>query len=186
MSLRILFSSVGGRGRIFLGAIAMTALIIGAGCSSAPPVPGSFYSVPAGSALRGKPGDILRTEPVAGAPGGASAVRILYVSSGVHGNPILVSGVVIFPTAAPTNGPRGVVAWAHATTGVAEGCAPSLLPHVFATIPGLSELLTRGYAVAWPAHAQHARPSTCWRAAFHQPGHDRPDRSTRCHGTIRY
>ena len=147
MSLRILFSSVGGRGRIFLGAIAMTALIIGAGCSSSPPVPSSFYSVPAGSALRGKPGDILRTEPVAGVLGGASAVRILYVSSGVHGNPILVSGVVIFPTAAPTNGPRGVVAWAHATTGVAESCAPSLLPHVFATIPGLSELLTRGYVV---------------------------------------
>jgi pimeloyl-ACP methyl ester carboxylesterase len=39
------------------------------------------------------------------------------------------------------------VAWAHPTTGVTEGCAPSLLPHFFATIPGLSELLARGYVV---------------------------------------
>ena len=43
---------------------------------------------------------------------------------------------------------RDVVAWAHPTTGVAEGCAPTRLPDLSGNIAGLEEMLERGYVVA--------------------------------------
>lgn len=44
-------------------------------------------------------------------------------------------------------GGRGVVAWGHSTTGVAAKCAPSMDGQVFATIPGLPQLLADGFVV---------------------------------------
>jgi pimeloyl-ACP methyl ester carboxylesterase len=72
----------------------------------------------------------------------------LYESTGLDGKPIAVSGVVIVPNGiAPPEG-RPIVAWAHPTTGVASGCAPSLNANFFNTVPGLAEFLARGYVVA--------------------------------------
>jgi alpha-beta hydrolase superfamily lysophospholipase len=48
--------------------------------------------------------------------------------------------------ASPSN--RRVVAWAHGTTGVARKCAPSLYPRALGWIPGLNEMLARGYVIA--------------------------------------
>jgi pimeloyl-ACP methyl ester carboxylesterase len=99
-----------------------------------------------GSAIAA-PGDVVRSVPTT-APSGASAWKIVYRSTGLRGEPIEVSGIVVAPTGVAPAAGRPVVAWAHPTTGVAEKCAPSARATVFATIPGLSDMLTRGYVVA--------------------------------------
>jgi len=96
-----------------------------------------------------KPGQILRIWPqVGGTVGAGKAYRILYRSTGLKNEPIAVSGAVFIPDApAPPQG-RDVVAWAHPTTGVVGRCAPTLLPDLSGTIPGLEEMLAQGYVVA--------------------------------------
>jgi acetyl esterase/lipase len=99
------------------------------------------------SALRAaRNGQVLRIWPL---PGGSSAgtrsYRILYRSTGMNGEPIPVTASIIFPDGpAPASG-RPVIAWAHPTTGVANKCAPSLLP--MNAIQGLDEMIRRGYVV---------------------------------------
>jgi alpha-beta hydrolase superfamily lysophospholipase len=45
----------------------------------------------------------------------------------------------------PYDGPRPLVAWTHGTTGVAPGCAPSLLEDPFANVPALQEAIDKGW-----------------------------------------
>ena len=82
------------------------------------------------------------------APDNASAFRVLYRSTGLHGEPIAVSGVVIVPAGAPPPGGRPIVAWAHPTTGIVAQCAPSLARVFFRSIQGLHELLSQGFVIA--------------------------------------
>ncbi len=107
----------------------------------------AFYDVPA-ETLPGPPGSIIRTEPFAGAPWGTRAARVLYRSTGLSGEPIAVSAVVVVPTRpAPAEG-HPIVAWAHPTTGVARKCAPSLLlDQIMPTVAGLDELVKQGFVV---------------------------------------
>jgi acetyl esterase/lipase len=96
-----------------------------------------------------KPGQILRVWPqVGGTVGPGKAYRILYRSMGIEGQPIAVSGTIFIPDGPAPRGGRAVIAWAHPTTGVVEQCAPTLLPDLSGTIPGLEDMLTRGYVVA--------------------------------------
>jgi acetyl esterase/lipase len=91
-------------------------------------------------------GQVLRVWPLVFGPTiPARAYRILYRSTGLNGEPILVSGAVIFPVGLPPPAGRPVIAWAHPTTGVADKCAPSLLP--MNAIQGLDEMIARGYVV---------------------------------------
>ena len=107
----------------------------------------AFYDVPA-EQLAGPPGSIIRTQDLPGAPWGARAQRLLYRSTGLAGEPIAVSAVVVVPTKPPPAEARQIVAWAHPTTGVARKCAPSLLlDAVMATITGLTDMVGRGYVV---------------------------------------
>ena len=106
-----------------------------------------FY-VPTDQELPGRPGTLIRAEPMQGGPDGAAAYRVLYRSVGLHNEPIAVSGVVVIPLAAPPDGGRPIVAWAHPTTGVVPRCAPSRALSVFQQIQGLREMLERGYVVA--------------------------------------
>ena len=110
----------------------------------------------------GKPGDVIRSEPLAGAPAGSQAWKVLYLSVGFDGKPTAVSGVVIAPTDATTSGAapgstppgssvprdRPILSWAHPTTGVVDDCAPSTMAAVFELIPGLATFLAAGYVVA--------------------------------------
>jgi hypothetical protein len=70
---------------------------------------GSFYDAPR-SLLNGAPGTLVRQEPIDGAPLGAAAYRVLYRSTGVHGEPIFVSGVIVVPQGEPPAGGRPIVA----------------------------------------------------------------------------
>jgi dipeptidyl aminopeptidase/acylaminoacyl peptidase len=107
----------------------------------------SFYEAPK-SMLAGQPGTLVRQEIVDGAPLGATAYRVLYRSTGLKGEPIFVSGVVIVPRGDPPPGGRPIVAWAHPTSGVTPACAPSLAVFLFQQIQGLRSFIEHGYVVA--------------------------------------
>lgn len=107
----------------------------------------SFYDAPR-SELAGQPGTIVRQERIDGAPLGAAAYRTLYRSTGLKGEPIFVSGVIIVPQGDPPAGGRPIVAWAHPTSGVTPRCAPSLAIFLFQQIQGLRSFVERGYVVA--------------------------------------
>lgn len=76
----------------------------------------------------GAPGDVIASAPF---PGGAfpfavEGHQILFQSTDRFGDPIPVSGYVLVPTGVPAPaGGRAVVAWAHGTTGLVDGCALS-------------------------------------------------------------
>ena len=50
---------------------------------------------------------------------------MVYASTGLHGAPVAVSGMVLAPAEPPAAGTHPVVAWAHGTTGIADQCAPT-------------------------------------------------------------
>jgi Secretory lipase len=106
-----------------------------------------FYHAPR-SLLAGQPGTLVRQEPIDGAPLGAAAYRVLYRSTGLKGEPIFVSGVVVAPQGDPPPGGRPIVAWAHPTSGITPRCAPSLAIFLFQQIQGLRSFVERGYVVA--------------------------------------
>ena len=106
-----------------------------------------FYHATA-QELSGPPGTLIRSEPMMFAPAGAQAYRVLYRSTGMHGEPIAVSGVIVVPPGPAPAGGRPIVAWAHPTTGVVPHCAPSLAIFVFQQMAGLRELIDQGAVVA--------------------------------------
>jgi alpha-beta hydrolase superfamily lysophospholipase len=116
--------------------------------TSAPTATG-FYDPPADLA-GAAPGDVLRREAMTVSIPGAVAWRVLYRSTDPAGDPIAVSGVIITPApdgqAAPAS--RRVVAWAHPTTGVARGCAPSLSNDPAAAMFGAAEAIANGWVWA--------------------------------------
>jgi len=114
-------------------------------CAPAPGSPGSFYSD--ASQPPRKPGELIRAEPMKPAPNGAKVWRILYASTDPDGRPIDVSGVVIAPDLPPPIAGRYVLAWAHATTGVADACAPSVSPEFLDTIPHVPALVALDWVV---------------------------------------
>ena len=125
-----------------LGTGAALLLAIGSAHAQTP-----FYEASARE-IAGAPGTLIRSEPMAFAPAGAQAYRVLYRSTGMHGEPIAVSGVIIVPPGpAPAEG-RPIVAWAHPTTGVVPHCAPSLAIFVFQQMAGLRQLVEQGAVVA--------------------------------------
>ncbi len=129
-----------------IAAIGLLGLV--SACVMMTPLPGSFYEWQR-AFLDNQPGHVLRVEPFPKPPEGARAWRVLYRSTGLDGQPIAVSGVVIAPDAPlVSGGKRPVIAWAHPTTGVADNCAPSLLDaSYYHRIPGLKTFLDHGYVV---------------------------------------
>lgn len=101
---------------------------------------------PAG--MRSGPGTLLDHQPLPNAPQGATAYRVLYRSTGMRGEPIVVSGAIIVPAGPVPPGGRPIMAWAHPTTGVVDKCAPSLARVLYHSIQGLQAMLERGYIVA--------------------------------------
>ena len=101
-----------------------------------------------GGIITNPPGSIVRAEPFAIGIPGASAWRVTYRSGGINSEQIEVTGIVVAPDRpAPADG-WPVVAWAHPTTGIARQCAPSLSKNFAQSVPGLAQLIQRGYVVA--------------------------------------
>jgi hypothetical protein len=91
------------------------------------------------------PGTLLRSERFTlNVPTGATGWRILYVTTGYDSTPSIASAVVVAP---PANGSQvPVIAWAHGTTGVAAGCAPSVMANAFDNVPGIAEIIKQNWA----------------------------------------
>jgi pimeloyl-ACP methyl ester carboxylesterase len=119
----------------------------------------SFYDAPK-SLLAGQPGTLVRQEIIDGAPLGATAYRVLYRSTGMKGEPIFVSGVVIVPEGDPPPEGRPIIAWAHPTSGVTPACAPSLAIFLFQQIQGLRSFIEHGYVVAATDYPGLGTPET--------------------------
>ena len=83
---------------------AMLALAAGRAQAQTP-----FYEASARE-VAGAPGTLIRYEPMAFAPAGAQAYRVLYRSTGMHGEPIAVSGVIVVPPGPASEGGRPIVA----------------------------------------------------------------------------
>jgi len=88
--------------------------------------PDAFYDPPAD--MPHKPGALLRSEPLKDVmlPAGMRGWRILYATSVDDNTPATAVAIVFAPTDSSA-GPRPIIAWAHATTGLLQKCMPSLL-----------------------------------------------------------
>lgn len=81
----------------------------------------------------------------------ATATRGIYASVyGLDGSPTEVSGAFFIPKGDPPPGGWPVVTMAHATVGTASDCAPSLRPDLLGYAPGVTQLVSKGFAVALP------------------------------------
>lgn len=138
-------------------------LLSGCGIFSALPIP-AFYNSPV-PLPAGKPGDIIRTEVLTGAPQGVRAWRVLYHSTTLDNQDIAVSAAILVPdSAAPANG-FPILAGDHGTSGIAQGCAPSLKPFTkeigmsasFYTTYG-EPFIQRGYAIVMPDYQGMGAP----------------------------
>ncbi len=104
------------------------------------------------TALAQRAGDLISAQPADDAPADMRAWRIQYWTTGDDNRLIAVTGMVIAPAnrfmqqgAAP-----GVIAWTHGLIGIAQRCAPSIGTTNFTLIPGLSDVIARGYTVVAP------------------------------------
>ncbi len=120
--------------------------VVALGCAGTARKPDAFYAPPE-PLPAGKPGDVLRIEPAADGPDGARSWRVLYRSTGMKGEPVAVSALLVVPDGPAPEAGRDVVAWAHPTTGVVPDCAPSLLSRWRRTIPGLDAMVKAGQVV---------------------------------------
>jgi acetyl esterase/lipase len=106
----------------------------------------AFYEAPA--EVPARPGALLRSEAADTweLPGGTSAWRILYTTTLDDGTAAVASAIVLAPAVRDST-PRGVIAWAHGTTGIVQGCAPSLTPAPISSAPALERAIAAGWVV---------------------------------------
>jgi len=108
--------------------------------------PDAFYELPAD--LPRKPGALLRSEPLKDVvlPAGVRGWRILYASS-VDDNTPATAVATLFAPIDPPTGPRPVIAWEHATTGLLQKCMPSLLSTPTKGVPWRDRIVMAGWVV---------------------------------------
>src|SRR5213596_931445 len=150
-----------------IGSAVLLVLLAGAGCnrpkgasseSSAAPTPqgvrasitahapDAFYDPP--SDMPHQPGALLRSEPLKDVilPAGIQGWRILYATTVDDNTPATAVATVFAPTD-PTIGPRPVIAWEHATTGLLQKCMPSLLSAPTKGVPERDRIVRAGWVV---------------------------------------
>ena len=91
------------------------------------------------------PGEIIQSVEILAYPG-TRAWFVVYGSTGLDGQPVAVSGMIVAPEQAPAEGGYPIVAWAHGTSGIADTCAPSV-EGVNGLPPQIRELVKEGYVV---------------------------------------
>jgi pimeloyl-ACP methyl ester carboxylesterase len=108
--------------------------------------PDAFYDPP--SDLPHQPGALLRSEPLKDVilPAGIRGWRILYATTVDDTMPATAVAIVFAPTDPPA-GPRPVIAWEHATTGLLQKCMPSLVSLPSKGIPGRDRIVMAGWVV---------------------------------------
>jgi pimeloyl-ACP methyl ester carboxylesterase len=150
-----------------IGFAVLLVLLAGAGCnrpkrasseSSATPTPqgvrasitahapDAFYDPPSDRSRQ--PGALLRSEPLKDVilPAGMRGWRILYTTT-VDDSTAATAVATVFAPADPPTGPRPVIIWEHATTGLLQKCMPSLFSAPSAGIPGRDRIVKAGWVV---------------------------------------
>lgn len=129
-------------GRLAVGVCVSLVVVAGVAWSLARPAkPAAFYgrALPAGAA----PGTLIDREPFTRSiPAGAHAWRYLYATTR-GGRVVVASAVALLPS--QTGAERPVVAWAHGTTGMVAGCAPSTLEKPFDNVPDIGAIVRSGW-----------------------------------------
>lgn len=130
--------------------VLLVLVLAGAGPAAARTATGpagdAFYTPPAGalSAGAGGHGSVIWSRPA----GAARSTLVLYRSRSLRGAPVAVSGVVTVPAGRAPKGGWPVISWAHGTTGLADGCAPSRNPAFERYLqPSFDAWLRAGYAI---------------------------------------
>jgi alpha-beta hydrolase superfamily lysophospholipase len=114
--------------------------------AATPVQPSAFYTPPT-PLPPGPPGTVIRKELLMDdLPPDAIAWRILYLSTGMNGQPIAVSGTVVAPKAASSS-PRPVIAWAHGTVGVLPECGVSHTANPYKQTPVVDLMVREGFVV---------------------------------------
>lgn len=109
----------------------------------------AVISVASTPAIAQRAGDLIAADPIVETPGGMQAWKIRYWTSRANGSLREVTAMVVAPREAIPARPRPVLAWTHGTSGVANKCAPSLMPQFWTATPGL-DTVRRGYVVVAP------------------------------------
>jgi len=118
----------------------------GVGVSIGLHAPDAFYDAPPD--LSRQPGALLRSELLKDVilPAGIRGWRILYATTVDDSTPATAVATVFAPTNPPV-GPRPVIAWEHATTGLLQKCMPSLLSAPTKGIPWRNRIVMTGWVV---------------------------------------
>lgn len=122
------------------------------------PVVDAFYNPP--QQIPDGHGRLIRWDEYQGRePQHGEAYRVLYTTRDAVSRPAVASGLVILPDDPPP-GPRPVIVWNHGTTGVAQGCAPSLRDASATkwSIPALEEVLQAGWVVVASDYSGQGAP----------------------------
>jgi pimeloyl-ACP methyl ester carboxylesterase len=150
-----------------IGSAVLLVLLAGAGCNRPKPAssessaaatpqairasitahaPDAFYDPPSNRPRQ--PGALLRSEPLKDVtlPAGMRGWRILYATTVDDNTPAMAVATVFAPTDLPA-GPRPIIAWGHATTGLLQKCMPSLFSAPSAGIPGRDRIVKAGWVV---------------------------------------
>ncbi|MBI2797745.1 hypothetical protein HYX70_00410 [Candidatus Saccharibacteria bacterium] len=107
----------------------------------------SFYTTP-NPLPPGKPGQIIRSEPLGTNPPNGTGYRVMYYTQLPNGTLAVSSGMIFVPSApAPAEG-RKIVAWAHGTVGLGDNCAPSRQQNPTSAISTwIGDMMSRNYVV---------------------------------------
>ncbi|KUL82646.1 hypothetical protein ZTR_09081 [Talaromyces verruculosus] len=120
----------------------------------------SFYEAPSNFSSKLSPGSILTMEPVTelanySIPSGVTMSRIIYTTNDQNGTTLPASAYILWPyTPLETTG-KGypMVAWAHGTSGVLRGCAPSNYRNLQYHFQAPFALALQGMVVVAPDYA---------------------------------
>jgi acetyl esterase/lipase len=125
---------------------AITMFLIRYKRASTPMQPTAFYTPP-DAVPEIAPGTIIRSEALPDSlPEGAQAYRVMYVSTGLNGEPIAVTGTIIAP-AGESDTPRPVIAWSHGTTGIFPECGVSHTSDPYQQTPVIDRMIKEGFVV---------------------------------------
>jgi hypothetical protein len=108
--------------------------------------PDAFYDPP--SDLPHQPGVLVLSEPLKDVtlPAGLRGWRILYATTVDDNTPATAVATVFAPTDPPA-GPRPIIAWEHATTGLVQKCMPSVLSMPSKGVPWRDRIVMAGWVV---------------------------------------
>ncbi|GAA2787259.1 prolyl oligopeptidase family serine peptidase [Saccharopolyspora taberi] len=123
------------------------------------------------------PGTVIDAGPLPGdqwLPGAGAAHRVTYTSTGPGDASATVTGTIFVPAGPPPAGGWPVVSWAHGTTGLGDGCAPSVRPRLQPETEHLAAWLKEGYAIVATDYAGLGTPGV----------HPYLDGRTAAHGVV--